>query len=220
MTVSKNECVALDLPGHGFNAQTECSWSDLWHCVALTIEEYVGVYDICIVLHSFAATMLPEILDANYDIKKIYLVEGIISLEDITWSINIIHKSELQYDIWFKQFQKQHEIILRSQLVNKHDSVKVRNWSRGFNLVNKTVLLQIARQLHKRLNSGKILKLLLHNRDKVTYIKGDHSNVSDKSLIALVKSNIHITEIKNSGHFPMIDNPSVLWNALVNDKVF
>ena len=68
------EVITVDLPGHGESAATDFSWSGLWETIAnaLAGREWS---ETTLVLHSFSACLLPEIISSGVRPEKIILID-------------------------------------------------------------------------------------------------------------------------------------------------
>lgn len=203
------EAIAVDLPGHGESEATDFSWGGLWKNIAVSL---VGREwsETTLVLHSFSACLLPEIISAGVRPKKIILVEGILHPADALWSNDLTLLDDAQYYNWLIRFRSVSEIALRSQLFSSQQKRDIQIWSGAFKQVNGEALRTIARNLRIRLRSvelGHSIKLLANS---IIYIRGERSRLSTVGLTFLEGNSIIIKEIPMAGHFPMIDNPHAL----------
>lgn len=207
------EIVAVDLPGHGDSKSTDFSWKGLWRSVMYAAGS-VEWTDTTIVLHSFAACLIPEIYSESIRPQKIVLIEGILLPGDATWSGNIIRLSDEDFQNWLFRFRSVSEMTLKSQLVSKQPKDKLVEWSNSFRIANGDSLRGIAGNMNERLSSDLIAKTFDLCQVHLIYVKGFKSRlcINDSTFQGLL-----FCEIKNSGHFPMIDNPIELAKIILNN---
>jgi len=208
--------IANDLPGHGKSTLAKYNWVELWKAVAEPIEFHEWG-STTLILHSFAAALLPEIIEAKVMPARIILLEGVLHSPDTHWTKRVAMMDDEQYENWLISFRSVSEIILRCQLKTKHDKRDIENWSQGFNLVHKDALRMISQNLLLRLKLGEIKDALSRAHFPIIYIKGEQSKFDDDSFKILKERKIQTQQISNSGHFPMIDNPVQLSSLLINN---
>lgn len=205
------DIVAADLPGHGDSTLTDFSWKGLWRSV-MDAAGSVEWPETTIVLHSFAACLIPEIYSEPIRPKKIVLIEGILLLGDAAWSGNISQLSDDDFQNWLFRFRSVSEMALKSQLVSKQPKDKLVEWSNAFRIADGDALRRIAGNLNERLSSGLIAKTFDRGQAHFVYVKGSRSRlcIDDSTFQGVL-----FYEIENSGHFPMIDNPAELANIIL-----
>lgn len=208
----EDEIVAVDLPGHGNSSSNDISWKGIWRYV-MDAAGSVEWSETTIVLHSFAACLIPEICSEPIQPKKIVLIEGILQPCDALWSGSIVHLCDDDFRSWLLRFRSVSEMTLKSQLVTKQPKDKLIEWSNAFRIADGDALRSIAINLNERLNSGLIAKTLNPGQANFTYVKSSRSRLCiDESTF----QGVTFCEIENSGHFPMIDNPVGLANIVLN----
>ena len=213
LSISKTRCVALDLPGHGESKVFEYSWKSLAGEVLNAVKKDDREKPI-LVLHSFSVNLLPELIGSSLVFEKIFIVEGILNLEDINWSKDINQKSNVELERWVSHFRKNANIILRCQLVKKHKPHDLEKWSYGFKTIKIQALKQITKIFEQRLSERKIIKILERNKMNIVYLQGAKSNISKRSKENLKAIGVVVKTIPQSAHFPMLDNPKDLWRIL------
>ena len=87
-------------------------------------------------------------------------------------------------------------------------------WSKGFSKVNKNAIKIFSRKFVGRLQNREITKSLKNFKSNIVFIRGESSNLSKSSLKNLMKSNIAIHTVSDSGHFPMMDNPKEVYEVI------
>ena len=97
----KETVFAVGLPGHGRSLDKELGWKQIWKTVTRGLRNE-DPNDCTLVLQSFSAALIPEIVESCLKFKKIILLEGIIHANDLGWS-------------------KSMEGIEEEALVNEHD---------------------------------------------------------------------------------------------------
>jgi pimeloyl-ACP methyl ester carboxylesterase len=201
-----DEIIAVDLPGHGNSQSNDISWKGLWQSVTGATGS-LNWTDSTVVLHSFAACLLPEIYSEHSHPKKIVLIEGMLHSTDVSWSRNIAHLSNDDFQSWLLRFRSISEMTLKSQLVTKQPKGKLTEWSNAFKIVSGNALRGIALNMNERLNSDSITQVLSSSCPNLTYVKGSRSRlrINDSATHCM-----EFCEVENSGHFPMIDNPAEL----------
>lgn len=205
-----DETVAVDLPGHGNSPSNDFSWKGLWRSVKEAAEP-VKWSEATVVLHSFAACIIPEIFSVPIRPKKIIFIEGILQPDDAIWSGNITHLNDDDFQNWLLRFRSVSEMALKSQLVTKQPKDKIIEWSNAFMIADGDALRGIADNLRERLSSGLIAKTLDRSKTHFAYVKGSRSRLCIDSLTF---QGMAFYEIENSGHFPMVDNPAELANII------
>lgn len=208
------EVIAVDLPGHGESDATDFGWHGLW----VTIADSLGGREwseTTLVLHSFSACLLPEIMPAGVRPEKIILVEGILHPTDALWSNELTFLDDAQFDSWLIRFRSVSEIALRAQLICRHHKKDIQLWSDAFKKVNGEALRVMATNLRNRLGSYDILDAIKLLSSQILYLRGGRSRLSLVGRTFLESNSIVVREIPGSGHFPMIDNPLALSDYLV-----
>lgn len=198
------EVIAKDLPGHGVSRLQAYDWSDLWGEISSPVLRDQWAETV-LVLHSFTAALIPEIVSSGIRPAHVVLLEGILQSKDVYWSNDIALMNDDEYQSWLNRFRSVSEMALKSQLVSKQTKKDIAIWSEAFKKVQGNALKEMASNLKNRL-SGDALSVAFAKSDfSVTYIKGGKSRVSlPYDLLRLVKG--HSYTFKDCGHFPMIDS--------------
>jgi pimeloyl-ACP methyl ester carboxylesterase len=210
------EVIALDLPGHGASNAINYSWSGIWKSIS-EVNRYREWSQTILVLHSFTASLLPEIIKKRVRPCKVVIIEGILNQHDTTWSDVVATLTDSHFDNWLLRFKDVSEMALKSQLVTRQTKSDIQVWSSSFRIVNGDSLRVMARNLKKRLSSDEIEKSLGNLEFPLIYIRGKKSRLSEIGLSFLQERSVSIIEIANSGHFPMIDNPVDL-SVIINNN--
>jgi len=208
------EVIAVDLPGHGKSRSRDYDWHGIWSTVSQSIDPKEWA-DTTLVLHSFTASLLPEIVAAKVFPEKIILIEGILHSDDAKWSNNLVSMDCHQFRNWLERFRVVSKMVLKSQLVLKHSIKDIHQWSNAFNIVKAEALHSMAIKLQKRLNTDAISHAISSLYIPTLYIRGESSRLSLIGQGFLKKNNIKVTKISKSAHFPMIDNPHRLANLIM-----
>lgn len=203
------EVITIDLPGHGNSDSKEYSWTGLWTTIMHSMRHRDWL-DTTLVLHSFTASLLPEILSSGVHPKKVVLLEGILHSDDAILANNLTSMDEDLFNQWLIRFRSVSRMALKSQLISKHSSNKIHEWSSSFNVVQGMALHEMAINLKKRLETDAITNAITSSSIPLVYIRGEFSRLSLTGQSFLQKNNVKIREISQSAHFPMIDNPSQL----------
>ena len=112
--------IVVDLPGHGRSKVKVFGWQQIWSNLVNILGAKNSVNSI-LVLHSYAAALLPEIVQSGLKLKKILLLEGILHIDDLGWSKRMEGIEEDIFSQWLSRFRAVSEMSLKSQLVKKHD---------------------------------------------------------------------------------------------------
>jgi len=208
------EVIALDMPGHGISSSTEYSWKGFWTTI-MDPMKFRTWSDTTLVLHSFTASLLPEILSSGVRPRKIVLLEGILHSDDALMSNNLILMDEDQFSRWLDRFRSVSKMALKSQLVSRHTKSDIGEWSDAFNVVQGDAFYFMAINLQKRLGTNEIFDAIRSLSIPLLYIRGENSRLSFAGRAFLQQNNVKIIEISNSAHFPMIDNPKELSHLIM-----
>ena len=206
--------IAVDLPGHGRSKDTRFGWQQIWKKIIDSLGSKKSA-NCTLVLHSFSAALMPEIIKSGMKFKKIILLEGILHPDDLGWSKNVHEIEEKEFSQWLSRFRNVSEMALKSQLVNKHDRHNLLVWSEGFRLTSGEAIRAMASNLIKRLHSNVIEKSLCDKLSPLLFLRGDQSKLGLKGQQFIAACHVPVIEIPNSGHFPMLDNPVDLCQALI-----
>ena len=204
--------ITKDLPGHGNSQIRRYDWDGLWLDISDSIAPDEWEKTI-VVLHSFAAALLPEIVETDVRPAYVIFLEGILHYQDIYWSNDIALKSEEEYEIWLKRFRSVSYMALKSQLVAKSSRSEILKWSSSFREVNGIALRSIAMSLRERLLKDELRHSFGKIKFTVKYVKGEKSKVIAADFLKEVGVEDYWI-MPNAGHFPMIDAPILLSSKL------
>jgi pimeloyl-ACP methyl ester carboxylesterase len=175
--------------------------------------------DTTLVLHSFTASLLPEIVSSGVRPKKIVLLEGILHSDDAIMAKSIVSMDNEIFQHWLKRFRSVSKMTLKSQLISKNHTNDLEEWSDSFKLVKGDALRVMASSLRQRLESDNIAKALTLLTIPQIYIRGENSRLSSACDKFLREKNMNIREIPKSAHFPMIDNPRDLAQLIIEEPL-
>lgn len=205
--------ITIDLPGHGNSPSKDYDWNGLFKVISEPVKPHEWC-DTVIVLHSFTAALLPEIVSSGISPAKIVVLEGIMHPDDAYWSNDLSLLDDDQYSDWLLRFRAVPEMILKSQLITRHRRVDIQMWSNSFKTVRGDALRAMATNLRKRLNSDDINVALNFSDIPLLYLRGSKSRLSKAGRMFMQANSVRVEEISESGHFPMIDNPEGLWKLI------
>lgn len=77
----EGEVIAKDLPGHGASRSQAYDWVDLWGEITSPVRRDQWVETV-LVLHSFIAALIPEIVSSGIRPAHVVLLEGILQSKD------------------------------------------------------------------------------------------------------------------------------------------
>lgn len=207
------EVIAKDLPGHG-QSKFDCyDWESIWHDTINSVPE-TDITKASVVLHSFSAGALPEILNYRERPQRIYLLEGIVHPDDATWTKVIASMSAEEYESWLPRWRSVSPMTLKSQLVRPQSRRDIEKWSSGFRLVKEDALYSMSEQLQSRVNSKELEFCLSSSEGILTYLQGSKSKLRASAINFIRRCGCRIEELPDAGHFPMLDNPEALARLL------
>ena len=211
--------VNFEIPGHGESRSQDFDWESTVSKLHTNLPKSDRII---YVLHSFAASFLPEIIQTSKKSDRIIIVEGIIHLDDAKWTQSQAFLDELMFENWVKKFRKGGRVALKFQLIEKHTKSDIDLWSTGFAYVSEDAIKIFAKKFVERLKNMEISTSLMNHHNNITFIRGDKSNLSESCINTIKKNNIPLKIINNSGHFPMLDNPKdvykVIQSVINNEK--
>lgn len=206
------QVIASDLPGHGASRSQAYDWNELWGEISSPIrcDQWA---DTVLVLHSFTAALIPNIVSSGIRPAHVVLLEGILTSNDAHWSAKVAVMNDHEYRIWLSRFRQVSVMTLKSQLVLKQAKKDIISWSDSFKKVHGNALKIMASNLKDRL-AGNELAIAFAGADfPITYIKGRKSRVSlPQNLLRLANSSHEIVD--DCGHFPMIDRVDAIVDQL------
>lgn len=204
---------SVDLPGHGGRQDGDYDWDAVWAQI-VSDENPSSWYETTLVLHSFTAALMPEIIKSGIKPHKVVLVEGILFPELGSWTERISKLSEREFDQWLAGFRSVSEMALKAQLVSRPAPKKVTIWSEGFRLVTRAALQTFSINLCQRIGAGNLHRTIEGAQFPVCYLLGERTRLMNAKRHLLNQKTIVVEQISGSGHFPMIDNPNELARLL------
>lgn len=198
------DIINYELPGHGESAQTRFTWDDV---ISDLTSILFGKEGIIYVLHSFAAAYLPELIPVLATNDRVVLVEGVIHIDDAHWTKSFDLNAEKMSHRWIENFRSGRQVILRSQLVNKHSKDQIESWSHGYAQVTSDALLFHIGNFVERLKSQDIINSMCGAASSICFVRGEKSKLSKANQNIVKSYGIEVYNIQCSAHFPMLDNP-------------
>lgn len=214
ISVLEGNVIVVDLPGHGCSQDKLFGWKQMWKKIVDGLGSEKST-NCTLVLHSFSAALMPEIIKSGFRFKKIILLEGILHSDDLGWSKGVHEIKEEDFSQWLSRFRDVSEMALKSQLVTKHDRHSLFVWSEGFRSTSGEALRVMASNLINRLHSNMIEKSLCNDVSPLLFLRGEQSRLGLTGRQFIEACHVPIIEIPNSGHFPMLDNPVDLYKAML-----
>lgn len=205
---------AVNLPGHGGRADADYDWSSVWADISHAVNP-ASWPETTLVLHSFTAALMPEVVQSGITPRKVILVEGILFAEDGSWTERISKLSDPEFDRWLEGFRAVSEMALKAQLVSRPDPKEITIWSEGFRIVSRTALRKFSVNLCKRIGESNHNRAIEAAPFPVRYVLGERTRLMNAKRQLLSQKAISVEQISRSGHFPMIDNPSELARLLI-----
>ncbi len=211
--------VNFEIPGHGESRSLSFDWESTVSKLHTNIPKSDRVI---YVLHSFAASFLPEIIKISKKSDRIIIIEGIMHLDDAKWTKSQAFLDEFMFENWVKKFRIGGRVALKFQLIGRHSKPDIDLWSTGFADVNEDAIKIFSKKFVERLKNMEISTSLMNHHNNITFIRGEKSNLSKSCINTIKKYNIPLKIIANSGHFPMLDNPKdvfkVIQSVINNEK--
>lgn len=169
--------------------------------------------ELVLVFHSLSTVLIPFILKNNTikkKISKLILIEGDIVKEQLNWVNLLSSMNEKKFNIYIKNFKKNSKMVMLSQLNNQKNYKDTYSYS--FKNFNEILLKKFSRECIKIIHKNKV-HLYLKNlkMKKLLIISKKNKNLYNKKTQNLFDQ---IKFINNSGHYPMIDNPSQTYNII------
>jgi pimeloyl-ACP methyl ester carboxylesterase len=205
--------IVVDLPGHGRSQDKLFGWQQMWKKIVDGLGSKKST-NCTLVLHSFSAALMPEIIKSDLKFKKIVFIEGILHPDDLGWSKGLQGIEEKEFSQWLSRFRDVSEMALKSQLVTKHERHSLFMWSEGFRSTSGEAMREMASNLINRLHSNVIEKSLCNDVSPLLFLRGEQSRLGLTGRKFIEACHVPIIEIPNSGHFPMLDNPADLYQAM------
>ncbi len=170
--------------------------------------------NLILVFHSLSTVFLPLFLNdkkINKKILKIILIEGDIIKKQLQWSEKISSMSKKNFEIYIDKFKRNHFKVMKMQLVKKHHR-KLKLYSLGFKFFNTGVLRKFSRESVKIIKRGLVLNAIRKIKiKKLLIVSKLNKDLYPKKLR---KNFDKVFEIKNTGHYPMIDSPRLTFKSI------
>ena len=208
-SILDKKSITYSLPGHGNCSFSDFSWSGILKNLKGKLKHKTE-NSFTLVLHSFAGAILPEIVSSDLKIKKIIFIESVLHIDDAVWTRELSEMSVERYNDWLLKFRSVSEITLRSQLIKKQSKKNILSWSEGFRITNGVAIYTMALNLTKRLLTDEIGNSLKEASFPMLYLRGSKSRLSLTGKKFVESCGITVINLSESGHFPMLDNPSEL----------
>lgn len=205
--------ITYSLPGHENCSLSDFSWSGILKGLKNKLKQK-SKDSFTFVLHSFAGALLPEIVRSDLKIKRIIFIESVLHIDDAVWTKELSDMSLERYNDWLSKFRSVSEITLRSQLIKKQTQKNILLWSEGFRITNGTAIYAMASNLTKRLLTDEIENSLKEASLPILYLRGSKSRLSLTGKKFVESCGVTIMNLPESGHFPMLDNPSEIKNII------
>src|SRR5574343_1466279 len=91
------ESISVDLPGHGDSNIADYSWQGIW--AGVMAGHHKGSWsETTVVLHSFSACLLPEIIASGVKPAKLIILEGIMHSSDAVWTNGIVALNDIDFE--------------------------------------------------------------------------------------------------------------------------
>lgn len=200
---------AVELAGHGGLGDQDYSWPALWEQV-VTAMSPIEWSRTTLVLHSFSASLLPEIVRSGVEPSQVVLIEGILFPEADSWTERIAQLSPQAFSAWLEGFRSVAEMALKAQLVSRPSSDLIAYWAHGFQSVSGEALRQLSVNLCARVREQAAIKATSQAKFPITYVLGERTRLVCTKERLMVERGLSVQEVARSAHFPMIDNPKEL----------
>jgi len=206
-----NELLAIDLPGFGESSKID-EWSvDGVAEVICSVLQYKNIRWPWVVAHSMSSSIAVRLLD---EISGLVLIEGNLLPSHLDFSDRILRSGREEYSVEYGRLKQLAPILMRQQTRLSEDS-KLKHYGASYQCCSSEVVWDAARECNADIRSGFPLRRLAKWRSPLILFYGDESGYADTtSEISGVLPDAEMYLIRNSGHFPMLDNPSDTYDAL------
>jgi pimeloyl-ACP methyl ester carboxylesterase len=210
----KHALLAIDLPGFGRSqSYGALSLESMRDAVAKLIKKYCDRKP-WLVVHSISTSVAVRLLG---DVFGVIFLEGDLLPEHLEFSDKIVSVERGEYDQSHKKIQRIAPIIMRYQTRLK-DAKLIRYYSSSFRDCSADVVWNMAARANKDVRSLRPLQYLSSWQGQLGFVVSIGSVYEETiSLVRAALPDIRTYQIKNSGHFPMIDNPSMTWAAVARE---
>jgi len=213
----KKGILCIDLLGHGKSSRIARNLTYTFDLQAEALKELflkLDIKKINLVLHSMSSALLPHILKfEDVKISQIFLLEGNLIEEDTDWSHSISVMSDIEYKTYFEKLQKYSDRILARQLRSTHPSERIKKWSQCFVNTDQRALRETSQELCKVTFKGDIVNTLHDFSGRIVYFKSTE-NEEWNGYEILKKIGAEVINIKNAGHYLMLDNPKFVYSKI------
>lgn len=203
---------APDLPGHG--RESPCYRAGQFDATAFWSRCFAEDDWNCVVVHSAASALLPELLGGPWSPHSVVLLEGNLLREDAEWSESLVKKDAADYDAWLVRFRRSANVALRMGLQRQACASEVDRWASGFRRVSGAALLDFAKLAATRTQNGMITESLQTWGGPVLYLRGAFSPLWS-GWSRLAEAGIGHGVIDGAGHHLMLDAPAPTWTAIM-----
>jgi len=211
-SLCSNSLLSIDLPGYGYSTPI-FSW-DL-DIVCEAIKAAIGFFinsKPWIVAHSISSSVAVRLI--KY-ISGIILLEGNILSQHLYFSDKVLKSKRHEYNKEYERIQRSSSMVLKYQ--THIDDAKLDYYSSTYGLCDYETVWSTASHCNKDIRNFEVVNRLSNWPNPVHCIYGEYSDY--KITIDDIKNalpNVKLHAIKNSGHFPMIDNPVDTWLTVAN----
>jgi pimeloyl-ACP methyl ester carboxylesterase len=196
---------SFDFPGHGQSGRTQSSAYSLQSYAEITnlLVDHISPSQVFMVGHSMGGAVALIATQGREDTSCLVSVDGNLVAQDC----GIVSRSTAA--------QAEEEFISTGYAEFRADLQKSlhrdqRAWARWYAQAEPLALHESASSLVKWSDSGKLVEFF-NALDRKAYIYGDREH---KGYLLPHLDDAEVRQIKNAGHFAMIDNPSGFYSAL------
>jgi hypothetical protein len=173
------------------------------------------VENLVLVFHSLATILIPHLFKSikiNKKISHIILIEGDIIEENLQWSKKISNMNKSSYNRYISKFKTNSTFVMKSQLINKKNYKK--KYSDCFKNFDSIILRKFCKECVQNIKNNTVYNFLKKIKVKKLLVV---SSLNNKFYSKKIKKLFNRTNIiKNSGHYPMIDNPKKTYESIKN----
>tara|TARA_B100000575_G_C23038406_1_gene597637 strand:- start:185 stop:949 length:765 start_codon:yes stop_codon:yes gene_type:complete len=162
--------------------------------------------ELVLIFHSLSTVLIPFILKNNKiskKISKLILIEGDIVKEQLNWANLLSSMEKKKFNIYIKNFKRNSKMVMLSQLIAQKNYKPSHSYS--FKNFNSILLKKFSKECVKIIRKNKVyLNIKNSKAKKLLIVSKKNKNLYNRKTQNLFNQ---IEFIKNSGHYPMIDNP-------------
>ena len=168
---------------------------------------------IILVFHSLSTILIPQLFkykNISKKISHIILIEGDIIDKNLQWSKKLSEMNKSSFKQYINKFKKNSSFIIKAQLVKKNNYK--RKYSKCFTDFNVPILRKFCQESIEIIKKNYVLNFLKKRKTKkLLIISSSNKNLYTKTIRSIFNKTIII---KNSGHYPMIDDPKSTYQAI------